>query len=377
MRAQISRGKHLKPRPATRRSVELELAWASGGEAFQHRDPLAHVTEQFQMTFDRIGRRHAAALAEEWGSGFSQEEGRLEAAGLAEQQALQTGRVGRKEGGSVLPGSAIPLELFSQTAFQRGTLSGAVLAGTGKMMLVSCLKRTVGQSEPKQLQQQTLFGVGSQRRNIPGHDPDMVQFNRGVAKSAVGVVVDTLRDARRTVQSMEDLARGCGELEADEGGATLRTMYPFLDDNRERGLAEAYQRRLQQTRDPQEVPVLQSALVHVSALIQKKAQMKNEFINKLRLLADRATQTLEELEAPGALEEIAAALLGQEETWPEPPEGEEPPDDPEHTARRGPAPDGRAPGAGAVQPEAEQGAPGPGPGLAGPAERDGPGPTAD
>lgn len=375
MRTQISRGKRLEPRPATRRSMELELAWASGSEAFQHRDPLAHVTEQFQMTFDRIGRQHAAALTKEGGGGFSPEERRPETA-RRQGPPLQPGRGDWEGGGKTLPGSGIPLELFAQTAFQRGTLSGAVLEGTGKMMLVSCLKRTVGQSGPKQLRQQTLFDVGSQRRNIPGYDPDMVQFNRGVAKSAVGVVVDTLRDARRTVQSMEALAQGCGELEADQGGATLRTMYPFLDDGRERGLAEAYQRQLKQTRDPQEVAVLQSALVHVSALIQKKAQMKNEFINKLRFLADRATQTLEELEEAGALEEIAGALSRPEESWSEPPEGEEPPDDPEHAARWGTAPGGRAPDAGAAWTEAEQAGTGPGPGPDGPAGGGGPGPAA-
>ena len=375
MRKQIPRKKLPAARPVTAHSVERELAWAAGTESFQHQDPLYGVTEQFQMTFDRIGRQHAAALAEESGSGFSreeQEEADFAQSGRTPQQDLTAGR----RSGRTLPGSGIPMELFSQTAFQRGTLSGAVLEGTGKMMLISCLKRAVGQSGPRQMRQETLFDTGSQRRNIPGHDPDMVQFNRGVAQSAVGVVVDTLRDARRIVQSMEALARGSGELEADAGGATLRIMYPFLDDSRERMLAEQYRDRLSETRDPRETPILQNALVHVGALIQRKAQMKNEFVNKLRLISDRAAETLAELEAPEALEEIAAALLEPEEPWPEPPEGEEPPDDPDHTAQWGPPPDGGDPDAGAAEPDPELGFTGADPGSDGPADGDGTGPAS-
>ncbi len=379
MHTQISRKKFTQPQPATRRRVERELAWASGAEAFQHRDPLYQVTEQFQMIFDRIGRQHAAALAEESGSGFSQEELQWENGeprGSLARNYQEERQADRRRRGQMLPGSGIPLEIFSQTAFQRGTLSGAVLEGTGKMMLISCLKRTVGQSEPKRIHQETLFGVGSQRRNIPGHDPDMVQFNRGVAKSAVGVVVDTLRDARRIVQSMEALVQGSGELKAEQGGATLRVLYPFLDDSREQALIQAYQRRLKQAQDPQETPVLQNALVHVRALIQKKAQMKQEFINKLRLISDRAVETLKELEKPETLEEIAAALLEPEEPWPEPPEGEEPPDDSDHTAQWGTAPDIGEEDAEGEEPEPESGEPEPDPGPLGYVGRDGTGPTA-
>lgn len=345
MRTQISRKKTRDSAPVTRQSVKRELAWASGSEYFQNRDPLYHVNEQFQMTFDRVGMEHARRLAEESGSGFSEEERREQSQPLSgrENQPGRGERVFRSPAGAekMLPGSQVPMETFARTAFQRGELSGAVLAGTGKMMLVSCLKRTVGQSGPMIQGQETLFGTGSQRRNIPGHDPDMVQFNRNVTDSAVGLVVDVLRDARRTVQSMEDLADGCGELEQGEGGTTLRAMYPFLDDRRERELAETYRARLADTDDPRQVPVLQNALVHTQALIQKKAQMKQEFINKLRQISQRAEQFLEELSQPEVGAEIAAALLQPEPDWPEPPEDEGgwPPDDTDQSAQWGTAPD--------------------------------------
>ena len=75
---------------------------------------------------------------------------------------------------------------FSETAFQRGTLSGAVLEGTGQMMLFSCLKKTVGQSQPDKWQQRKLFEKASPMRNVPGHSPDKVVFNRGFTHSAGG-----------------------------------------------------------------------------------------------------------------------------------------------------------------------------------------------
>ena len=43
-------------------ALRRQMAWAAGTEQFQHRDPLYHVTENFQQTFDAMGRRHAAQM---------------------------------------------------------------------------------------------------------------------------------------------------------------------------------------------------------------------------------------------------------------------------------------------------------------------------
>ena len=50
------------PAPLTQPMVQRQLAGAVDAGAFQHRDPLWHVTESFQQTFDAIGRRHARQL---------------------------------------------------------------------------------------------------------------------------------------------------------------------------------------------------------------------------------------------------------------------------------------------------------------------------
>lgn len=300
----------LQETPVTRERTERDLAWCVGAEQFRHRDPLYHITESFCETFDFIGRQRAVTIAAEGGSGFSEEERREqpEQTGTEEPQEKQEDGQ-REKPRDVTPAS--PIQRFSEMAFQRGGLSASVIAGTGKMMLVSCLKRTAGQSGPKRLQEQQILGIGAQKRNVPGRDPDQALFHRGFTNSAVGLVVDTLRDARRSVETLADLARGDGAV-GEQGSGTLRTMYPFLDDSRETLLLEQYRERLEHAEDPRERAALQSAIGRSEALRAKKAQMKNEFINKLRFVSDRATETLAELDRPGAADEIYAAAFDAE-----------------------------------------------------------------
>ncbi len=315
MQIKKSRKTAALPVEKAKQAAEENLAWAADTQRFRHRDPLYHVTENFLQTFDRIGRSHVQKAA----GGFSGEEREEKAEDARASQA--PGRVRETRGrethereGQALWTGSVPAALtrFSDTAFQRGTMSASVLDGTGKMMLVSCLKRTVGESGPKRLQQQTLFGTGSQLRNIPGRSPDQMVFNRTFAKSALGIVVDTLRDARRAVDSMADMARGTGELYGTDS-STLRTMYPFLDNSRDLALEAEYREKLARCTDEREKPILQNALVQTLSLKAKKAQMKYEFINKLRFISDRATETLAELETPGVLDELVFSAWGDRE----------------------------------------------------------------
>ena len=296
-------------------TLRRQMAWAAGTEQFQHRDPLYHVTESFQQTFDAMGRRHAAELAGDRPAGEET------APAQAEQTPDPTSARGFYERGR--PEEQDMLRRFSETAFQRGTLSGAVLRGTGKMMLFSCLKKTVGQSQPDKWQQRKLFEKASPMRNVPGHSPDKVVFNRGFTDSAVGLVVDTLRGARRTVEDMRDLALGKSEM-GEQGADTLRTMYPFLDDSRERALLEQYRGQLRDASSADEKAALQTAAARMEAMVAKKAQMRQEFANKLSFLADRATEALEAFSEPGfsgALDQALREAVGAEEPPPEDGEG--------------------------------------------------------
>lgn len=308
-------------------AVRGQLAWAAGTEFFQNRDPLYHVTESFQQTFDAMGQKHAMEAAgerPEWGP-------------RPEEPDRRTARTGRRDGDTAdLADSRSFYEepraqdqdmvhRFSETAFQRGAMSGAVLRGTGRMMLFSCLKKTVGQSQPVKEQQRKLFGTASQLRSVPNAGTGQVMFNRGFTDSAVGLVVDTLRDARRTVTDLQELLQGgLSQTEAGSYGAdTLMRMYPFLDDSRERELLAQYRAQLDglEAAGSGEKGILQNAISRTRALIDKKSQMKNEFINKLRLIADRATEALAEFEEPGFAAALDTAL--RQAVGAQPPDGGE------------------------------------------------------
>lgn len=289
--------------------LRRELALSAGMGPFQTRDPVAQVAEYFKLTFDRQGMRHAAALEAQLqnGSGFSAQEGEQEQASREGAQSAE--KYSDSGEARTRPGTDVVLHRFSQMAFRRGNLSAAVVDGSGKMMLVSCLKQAAGAQGSRQERTRTLFGLGAQQRNVSGHDPDQMLFHRGVVGSAVGLVVDALRDAGRVAQSLADMSAGVGELREGEGALTLRRMYPFLDTSQEENLLEQCGEALKTASDPGQRAALQNALVHARAMIDKKAQTRTEFVNKLRFVSDRAREMLEEFEAPGFVDEVVAAVL--------------------------------------------------------------------
>jgi hypothetical protein len=190
------------------------------------------------------------------------------------------------------------------------------------MMLFSCLKRTVGQSQPKNFRQRMLFEGASVRRNLGGSPPDQTLFNRGAVDGAVGLVVDVLRDARRVVDSLGKLSGGTNVLPLGSGAETLQKMYPFLADGQEHELLAGYREQLKTADTPGDRALLQHAAVKTEALIGKKRYMKERFIAVLRQVADSATAALTEFSQPGFSEDMFSLL--QAAMPPEPPK---PPED--------------------------------------------------
>ena len=334
------------PSRTLEKSVRAQISAAAGAEQFQNRDPVSHVTEDFQKTFDLMGTQKAreqsaqlyAAQMKEQTPGTAgidgqtrqeqderREEGGQSARDEQRRQAIFDEQTSMDDlvAPSDYDGDRMFLSRFSQMAFSRGTLSAAVLRGTGKMMLFSCLKRTIGQSQPKNFRQQRLFESSLQRRNVSGGTPNQVLFNRGEVDGAVGLVVDVLRDARRVVESMCDLASGKNMLEPQSGAGTLEKMYPFLADGRERALLEEYHTKLKAAEDPEEKEILQHAIGKTNALLEKKQQMKERFIVALRSVSDSAAAALATFTAPGFTQELSDAL---EASFAPPQEPEEPPD---------------------------------------------------
>ena len=91
-----------------------------------------------------------------------------------------------------------------------------------------------------------------------------------------------------------------------------------------REFVEFITEQLREAGDGREKAALQNAAARMEALIAKKAQMKQEFINKLRFLSDRATEALAAFMEPGfagALDQALREAVGAEEPPPEDGEG--------------------------------------------------------
>lgn len=347
--------------PGLEPAVRRQLAGAAGADYFRNRDPVYHVTEAFQKTFDLMGahkaRERAALLFQtqmkEIVPGLPSMEGREEGPGRGPAGSLggraeaagqrawasfqeQSSMDGLVEPGAG-PGDRMFLHRFSEMAFQRGTMAAAVLGGTGKMMLFSCLKRTAGQSQPLNFRQRKLFESSSQRRNLPGRPPDQALFNRGQADGAVALVVDVLRDARRVTESLSELAAGESAVPGGSGAETLQKLYPFLSDGKERALLAEYRAKLDAAQDVASKEILQHALVKTQALLEKKQQMKQRFITALRSVSESATAALDAFTQPGFAQELVD-MQGPAAAEPEPPpeDGDKGGQGPEPAPEQGP-----------------------------------------
>jgi len=314
-------------------AVEQQFRLSSGTEAFKRRDPVHHINENFRRTFDFMGMQ---ANKSRQGGEAPEAEGQTENTGRQAEEQGSTGSAARqagKEGSPVRGGVADKrtdmgemykpsqggdpdrqfADRFSQTAFSRGEMAGAVMRGTGDMMLLSCLKRTVGQSQPKNFRQRTLFHSGaSAKRNISGLPNSKVVFNRGAVDGAVGVTVDALRNTRLVVDTLEKLAGGGNVLEEGSGAETLIKQYPFLSDAKERDLLERYNGslgRLSGQGDAGRRAILEQALKKTQAIIDKKQQLRFNFIQHLRFISDRARQTIEVFEEESFRQALLSRLL--------------------------------------------------------------------
>lgn len=326
------------PAPFSEELIQQQLAAAAGAEMFQHRDISYHLTENFCQTFDRVGQQKAVrALSEvpgipekgslrlppnsglrEFVPGLEHEPTTASANNLQNMQDSYRARPGQEE----------RLQRFADMAFQRGRLSVAILQGTGKMMLFSCLRRTVGQEQSLPERERMLFQASSVHRSIPSGKGSVAVSNRGLAKSALGLVVDALQDSRQSLLNLTALAEGGGP-----GSETLLREYPFLSDAQERELLSRYRARLAELKGPgceEERNILLMAEEKTLLQIQKKEQMKESFLQKLRQLSDQAlqaqllfSQTETQREAAQVIQMTAEAPDDRGSEPPEPPAGED------------------------------------------------------
>jgi len=342
-------------------AIKRHLRVAAGAETLKDRDPVSQINEDFRQTFDFIGSR--ASGRQEARSGEQHRPSGESKSQVSDRQTGQTGRrstssrtdtrsdrrgtrsdrrdnneettdsggffadrtdardIFRSAQGSEDSGFA---SRFSQTAFNRGDMSGAVLRGTGDIMLLSCLKRTVGQSGPKNFRQRMLFSSGaSVKQTVKGRPQTKAVFNRDEVDGAVGLVVDTLNDARASVDALSELASGENILTQGSGTETLLKQYPFLSDEKERGLLKKYEKARAQLVGPEAAErreILERAYRKTQAMIDKKSQMRFNFIQHLRFISSRAQKAADIFEDETVREELLERLK-EYSPGPQPPDG--------------------------------------------------------
>jgi hypothetical protein len=307
-------------------TTKRRLMSSLGVGSLANLDVSAHMLQQF--------RKESAMPRDSAGEEEKEEEGGREnteeetAAGPEAEGAEQT-----RQGGERLGEAPFAMK-FSQAAFKHGDLTGAILRGeaSGRLMLMSGLKRAVGQSEPVKYRQRELFRSGaSSRGNIEGRDAGEVVFNRGEEDSAIAIILNSLRTARKTVETLAEYVRGEGGLPPGSGADTLRRIYPFLDDGDDKSALESYEETLSKLgwtpKDEEKRRVLQRAAVKTRAAIDSKAQMRYRFLRHLEEMSERAERAIAVFDSEEFRQEAAAIPEpAPEESEPAPEEAEAPPD---------------------------------------------------
>lgn len=262
--------------------VRRQIAKATETEQFNDRDPIWHIDESFCQHFDMAGMRRAKASDEK--------EGKIKSEGEKDDDNGERGESDPREDSKTDFTSEYEkrkdenepdVGKFAETAFKRGQLSSAVIAGTGKSMFFSCLNRSVGQERARKRKERRLFQAESRHRKMPGNEGAKLIVNRGEAESAVGLVVDSLKDARWTLKSMQEVAEG---KMGPDGAKTYRKEYPFLTDDKERETLKDYKERLKNSSSDKEKQALQAGIVKLEHIIEKKNQMKRRFLDHLKKL---------------------------------------------------------------------------------------------
>lgn len=236
--------------------IRRQLAWTAGTAGGMERDPFVHLSEQFCTRFDQRGQQMLAQTVEEQ----------------------------ERTGGS----RPEFLCCFGQTLFQRGRLAGAILNGTGEVMLQSCLRSSLHRFAPGAFPERRLFAPMNKEQYIPLHATDRVRYAQEQSGTAVAIVTGALISGTELLSEWMDVLQGTA---TEQAGLrqTLRNLYPFLDDSRERELADTYRKMLE---DPactgQRKMDLEHGTVHVNGLIREKARQRQRLQDLLGCFLQRA-----------------------------------------------------------------------------------------
>lgn len=239
----------------------------AGAGSYACKDPVYALSESFSQTFDLVGKQAARTAM-----GASVQQMDQQDTDMSSYIANDTSQY---------------LQRFTQYAFQNGRLAGAILQGQGRMALHACISRSAGMAGMTDTVMRRKVEANASRRKIQ-QGVGWVDFGAD-AHAAVALVADTTRTA---IQLLEDIRKASNQIEGKQV-TTLREIFPFLFDQEDRELIaqlEERRRQMQFRGDVQSVQyrAVDGSLNKARAVLQKKAQMRRAFLDRLDLMLESA-----------------------------------------------------------------------------------------
>lgn len=300
-------------------AIQSDLAIAAGDSKLRERDPVYELTESFRARFDSFPQR-AAGMSLDGEQKSVQHEATKSHTDQKERQRTQTSESSSLSSAQGYARDQDFNNRFVQLAFNNGKMSGAILHGTEKEMFVSCLQRAGGVSFLPDQKQKRLDAASAE---VPVQNyGTRLRFNRWT-HGAAGLVLDALMDTNRVLSLLETLASGRGGDSIEGNNVDIyRRLFPFLSIKHEQEMLAYYEDALKTlsqggvSQDPLDIDkkaVLTQGVLKTRAVIDRKMQMKDDFMVILRKVMERSREVKTYFSSPASMNQAAAETFGSVE----------------------------------------------------------------
>ena len=271
----------------------MQLLRANAGAAHRKSiDPVYALSESFAQTFDFVGKQRVQELV---GDEYADVRG----VSMYSRIRDDKGRFLRR---------------FSEYSFRNGRLAAAILQGRGQLVLHTCIQRSAGMAGYIESETRRTVDKTFDHRYVNQTGGDMVHYAED-AHSALALVIDASKTASQALHTVLSTAKLLEGKEVE----SLKEIFPFLFDDEERKLAEklgAQKRSMEDSgqRENAQYRAICTALDKTRGVISKKAQMKQQFLNKLETMLANAKAAEEIFQSEAFQREMAEVLMAETQT---------------------------------------------------------------
>ncbi len=310
---------------AMKRAIESNLAAGAGTTRIKSRDPIYHITDNFRATFELTGKHKADQMA---GKNIQISNEELGQSDEEQQQGETEQAFSQKSSENTLEGKAKGYFYgrFSEIAFKNGRLASAILQNEGQTLFIQCMKRALGQSEHTFSRRSKLFSKSS--RIAPLSNTLAQDRLRHYTTGAIGLVVDSILNARRTLQLFERLASDDADkivprMKYNNFDNIFPDIYPFLNTSEDEKNLAAYKEKLSEltlsegsTGDRKKLneiagqrAVLAAGITKTQGLITRKRQLQEQFFYRLEQLLENSRKAEAMFTAASFADNVVEELL--------------------------------------------------------------------